>query len=118
VRVSRPKSVSRLVLESEHLGVSGERHYDEAIRKVLATYGGGRLEYRCQAVIRRDRGNERDPNAVEVMVHGLRVAYIAKTLSGLVASRIGDKSVELKCVIHWNGELNNGIYHVKLFPLF
>ena len=118
MRLSRTKNVSRLVLESEHLGVSGERHHADAIRKVLTTHGGGRLEYRCQAVIRCDHGNERDPNAVEVLVHGLRVAYIAKAVSGVVASRIGDKSVELKCVIHWNGELNNGIYHVKLFPLF
>lgn len=106
------------MLESAQLGVSGERHHAEAIRTLLSTYAGGRLEYRCQATIRRDRGNEADVNAVEVMVHGTRVAYVAKAVSEIVASRIGEDSVELKCVIHWNGETKNGIYHVKLFPLF
>jgi hypothetical protein len=29
---------------------------------------------------------------------------------------IGDQSIEFDCVVHWNGEVEEGIYDVKLFP--
>jgi len=108
----------RVVLESEHIGVSGERHHAEALRQLLTSYAGGRLEYKCVATLRHDRLNESDPNAVEVSVHNIRVGYISRKSSEVVLARIGDHEVQIKCSIHWNGELINGIYHVKLFPLF
>lgn len=98
--------------------VSGERHHADAIRRVVTGHGGGRLEYRCDATLVREPANPHDPHAVEVVVHGERVGYIARVVSETVASRIGDLHVRLDCVIHWNGEVENGIYHVKLFPLF
>jgi hypothetical protein len=107
-----------VVLEAFDIGVSGERHYGEGIRSILREHGGGRLEYRCTATIRRDHGNAYDPNAVEVVVHGLRVGYISERSSRRVAERIKQRSVELECMVSWNGEINNGIYHVKLFPVF
>ena len=112
------KQKTGLFLNSEHIGVSGERYCGDDIRTLLATHAGGRLEYRCTAVLRREITNERDPHAVEVLVHGVRVGYIAKATSDVVASKIGDREVDLKCVIHWNGEMPIGIYHVKLFPIF
>lgn len=109
---------AHVVLEAFDIGVSGERHCDVAIRSILSDHGMGRLEYRCTAQIRRDRHNENDENAVEVLVHGLRVGYISQTSSARVAERIRDRTVDLDCVVSWNGENPNGIYHVKLFPVF
>ena len=107
-----------IVLEAIDIGVSGERHHGEEIRRILSEQHAGKLEYRCTATIRRDRTNAVDEHAVEVVVHGLRVGYISQKSSQRVAERIVDRSVELQCVVSWNGETTNGIYHVKLFPVF
>lgn len=109
---------AHVVLEAFDIGVSGERHYEQSIQRILNEHGGGRLECQCKAAIRRDLGNESDPNAVEVTVHGLRVGFISGVTSEKVARKIQDRTVELDCVINWNGETSNGIYHVKLFPVF
>jgi len=108
----------RIILEANEIGVSGERHYADAIERLLAEYGGGMREYRCTGLIRRDRGNSHDPHAVEVVVHGVRVGYISKTWSETVSAKIKDREVEMKCILNWNGESPHGIYHVKLLPLF
>lgn len=76
----------------------------------------GRLQHRCTASIRREVDNSSDSHAVAVMVDDVRVGYIARAHSEAVAEVIGDQTVELKCIINWNGEINNGIYRVKLFP--
>lgn len=60
--------------------------------------------------------NDSDPHAVGVVVDGFRVGYIARAHSKAVAEAIGERPVELRCVINWNGEVTNGIYRVKLFP--
>lgn len=113
----RPKQ-HKIVLEALDIGVSGERHYGENIREILEKHGGSRLEYRCTALVRRDTTNVADTHAIEVVVHGLRVGYISRKSSVRVSQRIGQFSIELECVVNWNGETENGIYHVKLFPMF
>lgn len=45
-----------------------------------------------------------------------RVGYIARAHSAAVAGILGDSTVDVKCVINWNGEITNGIYRVLLFP--
>lgn len=107
-----------IALDSLEIGVSGERHYGENIRELLCEHGGNGLEYRCTATIRREVDNPADEHAIEVVVHGRRVGYISKKSSASVAERIKKRSVELECVVSWNGEISNGIYHVKLFPVF
>lgn len=106
------------MLDSLEIGVSGERHYGENIRELLREHGGSSLEYKCTATIRREVDNHVDEHAIEVVVHGRRVGYISKRSSAVVAKRIDQRSVELECVVSWNGETSNGIYHVKLFPVF
>ncbi|MFM8529865.1 MAG: HIRAN domain-containing protein [Ilumatobacteraceae bacterium] len=76
------------------------------------------LEYHGACTIRRDRDNSADPHAVEVLVHGARVGFISRRWSATVAAKIDDHEIEMKCVVNWNGETQNGIYHVKLLPVF
>lgn len=102
----------------DQLVVTGERHHSDNIQAVLSQSTDGRLQYQCNAVLARELGNDSDPHAVGVLVNGLRVGYIARIHSEDVSEVIGDRNVELKCVINWNGEVLNGIYRVKLFPTF
>lgn len=105
----------RIIFQPEQLVVAGERHHAENIQW-LVDQNDGRLEVRCKAWIAREPGNQFDPNAVAVMVDQRRVGYISRAHAPLIREMIGDQSIEFDCVVHWNGEVEEGIYDVKLFP--
>ncbi|MFM7148196.1 MAG: HIRAN domain-containing protein [Actinomycetales bacterium] len=105
----------RIQLLPEQLVVTGERHHADEIRAVLSEAGSGHLQFRCTAQLRPEPQNASDPHAVAVIVGGRRVGYIAKAHSKPVAEALSGRTTEAKCVINWNGEIDNGIYRVKLF---
>ena len=96
--------------------MTGERHHAADIRHILTSESGGNLDFKCEARLVPEPDNAADPNAVAVIVHGRRVGYIAAEAAPRVGAEIGDDEVVLKCIIRWNGEVDNGIYRVKLFP--
>jgi len=98
------------------LTVVGERHHGAEIRRLLSDRAGGSLDHRCEAHLCREPDNAADPNAVAVVVHGVRVGYIAAECAERVGREVGHDEVVLKCIIRWDGEVDNGIYRVKLFP--
>ncbi|MGA1036054.1 MAG: HIRAN domain-containing protein [Ilumatobacteraceae bacterium] len=100
----------------DQLVVTGERHHSSSIQEILIHLAEGRLQYRCTASLIREFDNIHDPHAVAVIVDDRRVGHIARAHSEAVAEALGKKTVELKCIINWNGEIVNGVYRVKLFP--
>lgn len=112
----RLSSNNKVRLLPDQLVVTAERHHSDNIRAVLTGASNGGLERRCHAQLVPDPQNAHDPNAVAVVVDGRRVGYVAKVHSSAVRRAISGSNVVLKCVIYWNGETENGIYRVKLFP--
>lgn len=98
------------------LTVTAERHHAADIRHILTSESGRNLDFTCEARLLPEPDNPADPNAVAVIVHGRRVGYIAAAAAPRVRESIGDDEVILKCIIRWNGEVENGIYRVKVFP--
>ena len=109
------RSRRTLVLDPEQLVVAGERHHSANIQSLVES-NEGRLEVHCVAQLLWERDNLHDPDAVAVVVDGLRVGYISRRHSADLRLQLNGEVLELACVVHWNGEKTDGIYDVKLFP--
>jgi hypothetical protein len=118
------------------LVVRGARHHADEIRSLLvrevprptadpeATLADPRiaavtetcLKWDCFAELRPEPTNAFDKNAIEVLVEGKRVGYIAKNHARKVKTYLRE-GLRLECTIFWNGDPDDGFqfYTVQLF---
>jgi hypothetical protein len=100
--------------------VAGESHYQSDLAKIAGGTTDEGVHHECDAVLRLEPTNKVDPNAVEVLIEGLRVGYIpavqAPEMTALFHS-VGISQVECKAVIQggWDrGDGDTGEFGVRL----
>jgi hypothetical protein len=100
--------------------VVGESHYQSDLAKIAGGITDEGVHQECAALLRLEPTNQYDPNAVEVLISGMRVGYIpavqAPEMCALFHS-VGISEVECKAVIQggWDrGEGDTGEFGVRL----
>jgi hypothetical protein len=100
--------------------VVGESHYQSDLAKIAGGITAEGVHHECAALLRLEPTNKVDPNAVEVLIDGLRVGYIpavqAPEICALFHS-VGISQVECEAVIQggWGrGEGDTGEFGVRL----
>jgi hypothetical protein len=100
--------------------VVGESHYQSDLARIAGGITAEGVHHECAALLRLEPTNKYDPNAVEVLIDGLRVGYIpavqAPEMCALFHS-VGISEVECKAVIQggWDrGEGDTGEFGVRL----
>ena len=68
--------VSVGVPKNDRFQVVGESHYQSDLAKIAGGITDEGVHQECAAVLRLEPTNKYDPNAVEVLIAGLRVGYI------------------------------------------
>src|SRR5258708_38439693 len=82
--------------------VHGESHYQFDLAKIAGGITDEGVHHECAALLRLEPTNKYDPNAVEVLIDGLRVGYIpAGQAPGILAlfHFVGISRVEITEVI-------------------
>jgi hypothetical protein len=91
--------------------VVGESHYQTDLAKIAGRVTEGGVHHECAAVLRLEPTNKVDPNAVEVLVDGLRVGYIpavqAPEMCALFHS-VGISEIGCKAVIQGGWDRGGG----------
>ena len=85
---AKPTKVVRLEGDGDFgCEVVGESHYQAALNIITGGKTADGHEFACEALLERERGNRKDPNAVAVSINGLRVGYLnrghAATMTGI-----------------------------------
>ena len=91
--------------------VVGESHYQSDLAKIAGGTTDEGVHHECAAVLRLEPANKYDPNAVEVLIDGLRVGYIpavqAPEMCALFDS-VGISEVECEAVIQGGWDRDGG----------
>jgi hypothetical protein len=58
--------------------IVGESHYQDALNRIAGPKTEEGVEWYCEAELRPEPSNPHDINAVAVMIHGLKVGYLAR----------------------------------------
>ena len=100
--------------------VHGESHYQSDLAKIAGGITDEGVHHECAALLRLEPANKYDPNAVEVLIDGLRVGYIpavqAPEMCALFRS-VGITEAGCNAVIQggWDrGEGDTGEFGVRL----
>jgi hypothetical protein len=96
--------------------VVGEASYQSALERISGGRGEFSAEHQCKAILAPEDGNPHDPNAVQVLIDGKVVGYLARAHAAEYRQHVGAVSAtcDAKIVGGWDDGETVGSFGVKL----